>query len=618
MSKLNIRRAALASSLALVASVAQAQEQAQEQRPNILWIITDDHRADALECYNKAKRGTAESELGYVSSPNLNALADEGTLFINSICNSPASAPSRGSMHTGRYPFRNGIYGFLTTHNENDCAHPVVPQVMSEAGYKTSLFGKSGYYIFKHSNPMRYTNANYYDFELNTKAISRAGLGDWSSEGIYTKDQPKGSKVYWSFPDKKVEYYSQRKDGELTAEDIATRNKIYKDQKIITARASSSLIIAGENTMPTDLTNDGALTTEFCKYLENAGKSYKNVDGKSIAGVDPSQPQFIHLGYHFPHTPVMPSKEYRDKFKSLDYNIPRLSKSEFEKMPEQIKQWVKKTSVEGLSDAEMLQAIRDYYAFCAMGDELIGKSVAKFKEYCNAQNQPYLILIACGDHGWHLGEQGVYAKFSNYIKSNETAVIVLSSDKKEFPAGKVVSDYVEFVDFAPTFFAAAGVDIKADKYDYLDGYNLVDVAAGKGSRDYVLGELNHVMGPRAYIRGKEFAFAMRSRPVNGKINAKNPPLKDIKWALECEPVKAEMTLFDLRVDPNETNNVAYDPAYVELADWFRKKLGNIVLGDGRMECNWDVLNDYKISNFAQGSDDKRLDIPAKLIPKVKK
>lgn len=44
-------------------------------RPNVLWIITDDQRSDSLACYNRAVRGTDESALGFVSSPNVDALA---------------------------------------------------------------------------------------------------------------------------------------------------------------------------------------------------------------------------------------------------------------------------------------------------------------------------------------------------------------------------------------------------------------------------------------------------------------------------------------------------------------------------------------------------------------
>ena len=63
----------------------------------------------------------------------------------------------------------------------------------------------------------------------------------------------------------------------------------------------------------------------FSEYLQNANSSYKSIVGTQMQGPDTDKPQFIHLGFHFPHTPVMPSKEYRDKFAGREYKIPVLN-----------------------------------------------------------------------------------------------------------------------------------------------------------------------------------------------------------------------------------------------------------------------------------------------------
>ena len=97
--------------LAAGAAAVQASEQ-----PNVLWIITDDQRPDSWACYNQAVSGSRLSPLGYVESPAADALAAEGVIFTQAYCNSPACAPSRASMLTGRYPFRTGIWGFEQTH----------------------------------------------------------------------------------------------------------------------------------------------------------------------------------------------------------------------------------------------------------------------------------------------------------------------------------------------------------------------------------------------------------------------------------------------------------------------------------------------------------------------
>ena len=66
-----------------------------ERLPNILWIVTDDHRPDSVRAYNRAVYGKDESPLGYVESPNIDRLASEGVLFTRAMCNSPACGPWR-------------------------------------------------------------------------------------------------------------------------------------------------------------------------------------------------------------------------------------------------------------------------------------------------------------------------------------------------------------------------------------------------------------------------------------------------------------------------------------------------------------------------------------------
>lgn len=87
-----------------------------KQPPNILWIITDDHRPDSIRAYNRAVYNQDESPLGYVESPNTDRLAAQGVMFTNAFANSPVCAPSRASMHSGRYPFRQSRLAFEMSH----------------------------------------------------------------------------------------------------------------------------------------------------------------------------------------------------------------------------------------------------------------------------------------------------------------------------------------------------------------------------------------------------------------------------------------------------------------------------------------------------------------------
>jgi len=592
--------------------------QSKRTQPNILWIITDDHRPDALACYNEAVYDKKESPLGFVSSPNIDRLADEGVLFTNAYCNAPVCGPSRGSMISGRYPFRTGHFAFDLTHQNPDFVRPSFPQVLQKTGYQTAQFGKTGEYIYKWGPGQGFHNAEHYEYIVHFKhSLQKNNVGDlWGHnpyEIINDKVVYQGTQENVKRPDGRIEkYYVHKRSGEISTEDIKKKKEIEKEFEILRSytRSNPNLIIGGENPMPANQTIDAKIVDEFQLYLNNQDAEFTTSWGKKEKGANSTKPQLINLAFHLPHTPVLPPKKYRDVFKKIKYTVPNFDKEEYEKLPPQLKKMHDDMNMTNMTDKEIQQAIQDYYAFCAHGDELIGEAIRTFKEYCKKNNQEYVIVFTVGDHGWHLGEQGIEAKFSPWQQSTNGAIIIASSDKTKVPQGKVKNQLIEYVDIAPTILSASGIDVSNEKYEYLDGMSLSNLFfTEKEQKAYILGETKVVVGPRAYLRSNDFAFSMRSRPVNEPVLNKN-----VRWGLEYSLEDAELALYDLRTDPLERNNVAYDPAYKELAIWFRNKLGNIVLGDGRVECDWSKANTYSLSNFAEGSDDKVLNIPQKIIP----
>ncbi|EWH11720.1 sulfatase [Catenovulum agarivorans DS-2] len=589
------------------------------KQPNILWIITDDHRPDSIQAYNRATTGKSESELGYVMSPNIDRLASEGTMFTMAFNNSPACGPSRTSMHTGRYPFRNGKYGWEQTHQEADFVKPAISQILRDAGYATAIVGKHHVGISEKRN---YQGKPIFDFSLEyNRDLHKHGFGGLYSTGAYgLVDEVllrKDATETIFYPDGRVKTYQLSwADRKLNAAELAVKRSVEQEFDILRAytRINTGLILGGVNPQPADKTVDARIVEEFKNHLEHAGQSYRTLAGKKVQGADASKPLFVNLGFHLPHTPVLPPKEFRDQFKHRKYKLPEFDSDELASFSPQQQQIYNESKTDMMTYAEKQQAIQDYYAFTAFGDALIGEAVEAFKQYSQKQGKEYLIVFTVGDHGWHLGEQGIMAKFGPWKQSTNGAVIVVSSDKKQFPAGKVVDTFVEYVDFAPTFFSAAGLDVNSKQFSYLDGFDLDTISNNRDfRRDYILGEMNLVSGHRAYLRTKDFAFSMRTR--DRRTVAKAPLLNDnIRWALTTDPLKADMALYDLRTDPLERRNVAYTVEYLKLANWFRQKLGNIVLGDGRIEMDWTTKNSYSLSNFAAGADDKKIEIPTELVP----
>ncbi len=97
-------------------------------RPNILFIMADDHAAHAISAYGSKINKT----------PNLDRLAREGMRLDNCFCVNSICAPSRACILTGKYSHINGV----TVFNRFDGSQPTVAKMLQSAGYHTGMIGK--------------------------------------------------------------------------------------------------------------------------------------------------------------------------------------------------------------------------------------------------------------------------------------------------------------------------------------------------------------------------------------------------------------------------------------------------------------------------------------------
>ena len=98
-------------------------------RPNILFIMSDDHASHAMSCYNSRINQT----------PNLDRIANEGMRFDNCFCTNSICAPSRAVILTGTY---NHINGVTTLSTHLDGRQLTFPKLFQQAGYQTAMIGK--------------------------------------------------------------------------------------------------------------------------------------------------------------------------------------------------------------------------------------------------------------------------------------------------------------------------------------------------------------------------------------------------------------------------------------------------------------------------------------------
>ena len=157
------------------------------ERPNLLFILTDDQGAWAMGC-----AGNTE-----IRSPNLDRLAREGIRFDNFFCASPVCSPARASIMTGRIPSQHGVHDFLhwqassgagglnravpADNVEFLAGMPTYAELLGHLGYRTGLCGKwhlgdgleprAGFQVW---NPMPYGASNYFDVPVvRAGAITR-------------------------------------------------------------------------------------------------------------------------------------------------------------------------------------------------------------------------------------------------------------------------------------------------------------------------------------------------------------------------------------------------------------------------------------------------------------
>ena len=150
----------------------QAQQPAQAERPNIIYIMCDDLGYADVGCYGQE----------YINTPNLDRMASEGMRFTQAYAGSPVSAPSRASFMTGQHTGHTKVRGnneywrgsIMYGNNQDysqagqepyDTAHVILPEIMKDNGYVTGMFGKwAGGYEGSVSTPHTRGVDEYYGY----------------------------------------------------------------------------------------------------------------------------------------------------------------------------------------------------------------------------------------------------------------------------------------------------------------------------------------------------------------------------------------------------------------------------------------------------------------------
>ena len=204
---------------------ANKSEKSQEERPNILFILSDDHTSQAWGIYGGILAD-------YVKNENIRRLAAEGCVLDNCFCTNSISAPSRAAIMTGAYSHRNGVY---TLEDGLDPAVDNIAKQMQAGGYQTALIGKwhlrrqpAGFDHFnvfhdqgEYVNPIFKTAENWVDDDkgkqgTEVKGFSTDIVTDQTIDWIRNRDKNKpfmmcchfkATHEPWDFPERMKHLY---------------------------------------------------------------------------------------------------------------------------------------------------------------------------------------------------------------------------------------------------------------------------------------------------------------------------------------------------------------------------------------------------------------------------
>ena len=393
-----------------------------KQRPNILFIAIDDLRPE-LGCYG--------SDMAI--SPNIDALAANGLLFNNAYCQEAICSPSRASLMTGARPESIQVIENFTYFREQNPDIITLPQHFWANGYQTVYTGKI------------YHNKEFGDGKLS-----------WSRKPVEI-DNPKGNFGF----------------------------KLPKNQKMQKENAAAMVAKYGENALRNGLGKGPAY--EFADFSDNEYEDGHNTDlaiatMKDMLEKNPDKPFFLGLGMKKPHLDWVAPKKYWDL-----YDQEKIKLAEHEEAPKDGATMGLHASFElraradipkkGSIDKELAINLKHAYLACvSYVDAQIGRMLSALDEAGVRDNT---IIILWSDHGWHLGDMGIWGKATNYEIATRVPLIISTPNMSAAIRGKKTNALVELVDMYPTLCDLAGVSLPA----HLEGQSFAPLLSDPG-RDW--------------------------------------------------------------------------------------------------------------------------------------
>lgn len=452
-------------------------------KPNVLLILVDDLKP-TLGCYGDPVALT----------PHIDALAAGGLRFEAAYCSQAVCAPSRFTLMLGSHSTSTGLYDLGSDLRRALPDAVTLPQHFARhGGYRTESLGK----VFH---------------------IGHGNNGDPASFS-----QP-------HFKDKVIEYLdpASTDGGKLTREEALFTNQQLENIRKLPRGAAFESPQAAD----TDYA-DGRVAEETVRRLR-AAKDRREKDGT---------PFFIAAGFVRPHLPFCAPGKYWDLYDPEKLPMPEITGSPKGAPAVALKRGGEITAYTPVPEnAPIDEALtrklnHGYYASTSYVDAQIGKVTAELQRLGLAENT---IVVLWSDHGFHLGDHGIWTKHTNYEQATRIPLIIAAPGVTT--AGTVTGQLSSSVDLFPTLAELAGLPAPIGP-QRIDGISLVPVLKNPAVR--VRDHAYHAF-PKAKL-GRAIRTG-RYRLVEWRGNDNKAP---------------EYELYDFQTDPHESQNKAgSEPAVV--------------------------------------------------------
>lgn len=270
---------------------------------------------------------------------------------------------------------------------------------------------------------------------------------------------------------------------------------------------------------------------------------------------DKERPFFLALGFYRPHTPYVAPKPYFDPYPVDEMPMVKGWEEDQEDVPA-AGLGSHKREHDLLTDPLRRQAIQAYYASVSFMDAQVGRVVGALERLGLVDDT---VIVFTSDHGYHLGEHGLWQKMSLFEQSARVPLLIVAPGVSQ--AGGVSEAPAGLIDLYPTLTELCGIPAPKN----LQGQSLVPMLkdpAGAGGRGWSLTQVQ------------------RRRTVGGeRVRFDGYSLRTPRWRYtEWDGGQAGRELYDRENDPLERTNLAEAPDYRETVERLAGQLAEVLPG----------------------------------------